>query len=36
MQSLDRLHRIGLKAGEIVQYHIIIAKETMMKQLIED
>ena len=29
MQSLDRLHRIGLEPGEIVTYHIILAQQTI-------
>ncbi|GAG69636.1 unnamed protein product, partial [marine sediment metagenome] len=29
MQSLDRLHRIGLQHGEIVTYHLIIAQQTI-------
>lgn len=29
MQSLDRLHRIGLEPGEIVTYHLIIAQQTI-------
>ena len=29
MQSLDRLHRIGLDPGEIVNYHIILAEHTI-------
>lgn len=29
MQSLDRLHRIGLQRGEIVTYHLIIAQQTI-------
>ena len=29
MQSLDRLHRLGLEPGEIVTYHIILAQQTI-------
>lgn len=29
MQSLDRLHRIGLKQDEIINYHILITKQTI-------
>jgi SNF2 family DNA or RNA helicase len=29
MQSLDRIHRIGLKPNEVVVYHILIAKGTI-------
>lgn len=29
MQSLDRLHRIGLEPHEIVTYHILIAEDTI-------
>lgn len=29
MQSLDRLHRIGLEPEEIVNYHILMAKNTI-------
>ena len=29
MQSLDRLHRIGLEPGEIVNYHIVLAQQTI-------
>ena len=29
IQSLDRIHRIGLEQNEIVNYHIIIAKNTI-------
>ena len=29
MQSLDRIHRIGLKPNEVVAYHILIARDTI-------
>lgn len=29
MQSLDRIHRIGLEPHEVVTYHILIARETI-------
>jgi len=29
MQSLDRIHRIGLKPNEVVTYHILIARDTI-------
>jgi SNF2 family DNA or RNA helicase len=29
MQSLDRIHRIGLEPDEIVTYHILIARDTI-------
>ena len=29
MQSLDRLHRIGLASGEIVTYHLLAAQNTI-------
>ncbi|MGB3480579.1 MAG: DEAD/DEAH box helicase, partial [bacterium] len=29
MQSLDRIHRIGLKPNEVVAYHILIARNTI-------
>ena len=29
MQSLDRIHRIGLNPNEIVNYHIILANDTI-------
>ena len=29
IQSLDRIHRIGLEQNEIVNYHILIAKDTI-------
>lgn len=39
IQSLDRIHRIGLTANEIVHYHILIAEntidETIDRRLIE-
>jgi SNF2 family DNA or RNA helicase len=29
IQSLDRIHRIGLEQNEIVNYHILLAKNTI-------
>ena len=29
MQSLDRIHRIGLRPNEVVTYHILIARDTI-------
>lgn len=39
LQSLDRIHRIGLKRDEIVTYHLIVANntidETIDRRLVE-
>ena len=35
MQSMDRIHRIGMKQDTIVKYHIIIGKNTIDKKIDE-